>query len=197
VPLLGPGEATILSERTESGSGRNGILTLTSVRLVFEGRKKQRIVTELVRGEKLVTFLDVRLDLISNLHRDKPLIGRATLRVEAAGQGHIYKVKDVEEWVSAISRARQQVRPMADHYGHVVVNVAAPSVAAPVQSFLHCAHCGSLVPTGAAGPGGCDVQPAGLRCEPSLFQIRVLSLMMLEYWKKEHPLVSVEKNPGR
>ena len=159
MPLLGPGETTVLSERTESGSGRDGILTLTSWRIVFEGQKKQGLVTQLVRGEQLVTILDVRLDQLSNVHRDKPLVGRATLRIEAHGRSHTYKVRDAEAWANTIARARQSVPPRGAPYGGaaapVIVNVQAAQ-APPPQSFLHCRYCGALNPAQNVG--------AGMRC---------------------------------
>jgi len=156
MPLLGPGEATLLSERTETGSGRDGILTLTSWRIVFEGQKKQGLVTQLVRGEQLITLVDLRLDQLSNVHRDKPLIGRATLRVDALGHSHTFRVRDAEAWANTIARARQGVPPRGIPYGGpaapVIVNVQAAQ-APPPQSFLHCRYCGALNPAQNVGSG--------------------------------------------
>jgi hypothetical protein len=153
VPLLGPGEVEVLSERTESGSGRDGVLTLTTQRLVFEGQKKQGLVTQLVRGEKLVALVDLRLDQISNVHRDKPLLGRASARIDALGHSYSFKVRDAEAWVAAIARTRQSVPPRGYPGAPVVVNVAAPAASAPIQAYLHCRFCGALAPAGSLGPG--------------------------------------------
>ena len=159
MPLLGPGEATILSEPTESGAGRDGVLTLTSWRVVFEGEAKQGLVTQIVRGKRLVTLVDIRLDQLSNVHRDKPLLGRPTLRIEGLGKNFTFRVRDADHWTNAIMSARQNIpapyaSPYGTHAAPVIVNVAAPQAATP-QTYLHCRHCGALQPTG--GPGGQSV----------------------------------------
>lgn len=160
VPLLGPGETTIQSERTESGTGRDGVLTLTSWRLVFEGEAKQGLVTQIVRGKRLVTLVDVRLDQLSNVYRDKPLLGRATLRIDAFGRSHTFRVRDAEAWANTIARARQSVPPQGAPYAGqgapVVVNVQAAPPPPPPQTFLHCRYCGALNPAQNVG--------AGMRC---------------------------------
>lgn len=156
MPLLAPGEMVVLSERTESGSGRDGILTLTNIRIIFEARKQRGLIAQAVRGEQLVTLLDLALTQLSNVHRDKPLLGRATLRIEAGGGSYGFHVGDAEAWANTIRSAHQQApRPHAYGYGApVVVNVnqAAPPPPPPPETYLHCTHCGSLVRPGAAGP---------------------------------------------
>ena len=163
MPLLGPGEVIILTEQTVSGSGRDGVLTLTSWRVIFEGEAKQGLVTQIIRGKKLVTLVDLRLDQLSNVHRDKPLLGRASLRIDSLGHSYSFRVQDADAWASAIMRARQSIpapypSPYGPQYGGqvapVIVNVAAPQ-APPPQTFLHCRHCGALQPTG--GPAGQSV----------------------------------------
>jgi hypothetical protein len=154
VPLLGPGERILFSEETESGSGRDGILVLSSHRLIFEGRLQQGFIREAVRGKKVATLMDLQLAQLSNVHRDKPLIGRASLRVEALGKSHVFRVRDADAWVSAISPARQYAPTPGAPGAPVIVNVntvAAPQQ--PVQAFLHCRFCGALMPAGSAGPG--------------------------------------------
>lgn len=160
MPLLGPGESTLLIEPTASGTGRDGILTLTSWRVVFEGEAKQGLVTQIVRGKRLVTLVDLRLDQLSNVHRDKPLLGRASLRIDALGHSYSFRVRDADAWANTIMRARQSIpapypSPYSAPYGGppapVIVNVAAPT-AAPPQTYLHCRHCGALQPT--SGPSG-------------------------------------------
>lgn len=157
MPLLGPGETTIFSEQTESGSGREGVLTLTSWRIVFEGEAKQGLVTQIVRGKRLVTVMDLRLDQLSNVHRDKPLLGRATLRIDALGRYHTFKVRDAEAWTNSIARARQSVSsqgaPYAAQGASVVVNVQAAPPPPPPQTFLHCRYCGALNPAQNVGTG--------------------------------------------
>lgn len=156
MPLLGPGETPILTEPTESGAGRGGVLTLTSWRVVFEGEAKQGLVTQIVRGRRLVTLVDLRLDQLSNVHRDKPLLGRAALRIDALGHSYSFRVRDADAWASAIMRARQSApspytSPYGGHAAPVIVNVTAPHAAAP-QAFLHCRYCGAIQPIG--GPAG-------------------------------------------
>jgi hypothetical protein len=157
MPLLGPGEATVLSERTESGTGREGVLTLTTMRLVFEGKRKQGVVHQLVRGEQLVALVDLHLDQVSNVHRDKPLLGRASVRIDALGHSYSFKVRDAEAWANAIARARQSVPPRSYPGGYrgapVVVNVQAAAAPPPMQAYLHCRFCGALAPAGSLGPG--------------------------------------------
>jgi hypothetical protein len=153
MPLLGPGESALLTERTESGSGRDGVLTLTTSRLVFEAKRKQGLVHQLVRGEQLATLVDLRLDQISNIHRDKPLLGRASLRVDALGKSFRFLVRDAEVWMSGIAQARQRVPPTGYPGAPVIVNVQAAAPQAPVQAFLHCRFCGALAPAGSLGPG--------------------------------------------
>lgn len=155
MPMLGPGEAMVQSESAESESGRGGMLYLTSQRIIFEGAKHDGIIKQAVRGVRMATLLDVQLAHISNVHSDKPLIGRATLRVEAGGKAHIFKVRDADQWVGAVSRTRQTA-PAPSPYGlaahqPVIVNVhqAAAAPAAPPQVYLHCRYCGTL-----GTPGG-------------------------------------------
>jgi hypothetical protein len=98
--------------------------------------------------------MDLHLDQISNLHRDKPLLGRASIRIEALGQSHSFKVNDAEAWAGSIARARQSV-PSRGYPGAVApvivnVNASAPS---PPQAYLHCRFCGALAPAGSLGPG--------------------------------------------
>jgi hypothetical protein len=153
MPLLGPGESAIISERTESGAGRDGVLTLTTQRLVFEAKRKQGLVHQLVRGEQLVALVDLQLDQISNVHRDKPLLGRASVRIDALGHSYSFKVHDAEAWANAIARARQSVPPRGYPGAPVVVNVQAAAAPPPMQAYLHCRFCGALAPAGSLGPG--------------------------------------------
>lgn len=150
MPLLNPGERVLLQEPTENGAGRDGVLFLTNLRVLFEGEAKRGLVTSLVRGKAYVTIFESHLLQVTNVHRDKPLIGRATLRVEAHGRGHVFRVHDADAWSSAIITARGSApRPQAQ--APVTVNVAMPAQQGP-QVYLHCRHCGSLVTPSSAGP---------------------------------------------
>lgn len=154
MPLLGPGERILFSEATESASGRDGNLILTSHRLIFEGRLRQGLIQEAVRGKKLATLMELQLGQLSNVHRDKPLIGRATLRVEALGKSHVFRVGDADAWVSAISQARQGAPTPGAPGAPVIVNVnAAAAPQQPIQAYLQCRFCGALAPAGSLGPG--------------------------------------------
>lgn len=151
MPLLQPGEVVVQSERAESGKGRDGTLILTNRRVVFEGVAVQNIVRTLVRGERTVTLLDLHLSQLSNIHADRPLIGRSRLRLESGGQNFSFKVRDADAWHAAVMKAYQRAAPPTPPpaYGPpVVVNVQASApVPSPVQSYLHCTHCGSLMPS--------------------------------------------------
>jgi hypothetical protein len=163
--LLGQGERIIarsVATKVSSKGSRDGILILTNHRLVFEGRAQQGLVTGLVRGPKAVTLLDARLDQLSNVHVDKPLIGRAILRVEFGGAGHRFGGVDAGAWASSIRNAR--VNAPSSQYGvpsQVVVNVQAPVYSPPAppppppQVFLHCQYCGSRAPSGTTKCPGC------------------------------------------
>lgn len=159
MPLLQPGEAILRSERAESGKGRDGSLFLTNRRIIFEGSAADGVVRKMIRGERTVTLLDLQLVQLSNVHGDKPLFGRSVLRIEAAGQNFSFKVGDADAWHAAVMRAHQgaALPPPPPGYGApVVVNVqTAPPQQTPVQSFLHCTHCGSLMPS---------VSTKGMRC---------------------------------
>jgi hypothetical protein len=156
MPLLSPGESVVLTERTETDGGDVGNLTLTNLRFVFEARKQQSVIQAAERGEQLQTLLNLNVAAISNAFRDKPLIGRATLRIEAGGTSYTFKVKDAASWLAGIQKAHQTpTRTGASSASGptVAVNLtqSAPSVAPP-QVYLHCTHCGSLVTPSAAGP---------------------------------------------
>jgi hypothetical protein len=156
IPLLIPGESVVLIERTETDCGHVGNLTLTNLRFVFEARKQQSVLQVAEKGEQLHTQLNLRVAAISNAFRDKPLIGRATPRIEAGTASYTFKVKDAASWLAELQRALQTPARMgipaaAVPTVSVSLTQSAPPVASP-QVYLHCTHCGSRVTPSAAGP---------------------------------------------
>jgi len=154
VVLLLPGEQTIsrvLATEVDRTGSHPGYLTLTNLRLTFEGQ---------VHG-RMTTLLDIRLGYVYNVHIDRSLLGKSLLRVEALGISHEYRGVDAAQWATMIATAKSAApvlpvpppRPATSptaapsNSGQIVVNVQAPASPGPTV-FLHCRHCGSLMPAG-------------------------------------------------
>jgi hypothetical protein len=146
-------------------SGKRGILTLTNARLNFEGERDQGLIASAVRGPQYATLVDIRLSDLANVHVDKALLGRSKLRVEAYGRSVVFLVGSADAWAGAIRQAHGyavQAYAAQRMPAPVVVNVsqAAPP---PPQTYFHCRHCGSIVPTNAvAGAMRCTACGAAL-----------------------------------
>jgi hypothetical protein len=152
--LLNRGERVLLEEPTQMGD-RDGKLILTDWRLIFEGRRNLGLIHSAVRGPQYVALLDSHLGQLSDVHTDKPLFGRPTLRVDQFGKSHTFKVRDAGAWAASIIQARGHA-PQAGFQspGPVVVNLHTPQAAAP-QVYLHCTHCGTLNRSGGSRCGSC------------------------------------------
>jgi hypothetical protein len=152
--LLYPGEHVILEEPTEMGD-RDGKLILTDRRIIFEGRLNQGLIHAAVRGHQYVAMIDSPLVQLSDVHTDKPLLGRATLRIDQFGRSHTFKVRDAGVWAARIVHARSMApHPGAQGPAPVVVNLQAPQPSAP-QVYLHCTHCGTLNRSGGSRCQSC------------------------------------------
>jgi hypothetical protein len=155
VVLLNPGERILLQEDTEV-EDRRGNLVLTDRRLVFEARRNQGLVHAAVRGHQYVALIDTLLLQISDVHVDRPLLGRPTLRVDRFGKGTTFRVRDAPAWSAWIIRARSQAPPTGGlQQGPVVVNVHAAPAVAPPAVYLHCTRCGTLSVAGAMRCSSC------------------------------------------
>ena len=154
MPLLSAGEAVVLQEPCAMGD-RSGTLFLTNLRVVFEGKKSQGLVHQLVRGAQTVALMDIPLWQVSDVHADKPLIGRASLRIDAMGRSYRFGVRDATHWRSAIGNARALIphpgSPVGGLGQPVVVNVQAAQSPPAMQHTIErqtvkvrCRFCGNL-----------------------------------------------------
>lgn len=169
--LLGPGETEILTENTKTAGGKSGKLILTSQRLIFEAEKEQGTLAKAMHGARYVTLMDSQLSQISNVHLDKPLLGRPALRVEGP-KSITFRVRDPEAWSASIAKARQSFSP---RYGGpapagqpVIVQVNQAPPAPPAEATktierqvvkIRCRYCGNL---GDEIAGKCSKCGAGL-----------------------------------
>ncbi len=125
---------------------RDGLLFLTTHRLLFEGRMTDGRLTQALRGPRLSTLLDVPLRQISNAHVDPRLIGRPTLRVDLQGHARSFRVVDAASWYSSISVAKRQAGPPSSWPGQpspVVVHVQTPPAPPPPPATVRarCPYC--------------------------------------------------------
>jgi hypothetical protein len=95
------GEKMILQEDCAEDKLRNGILTLTNQRLIFEKTEGRMVVLSKKTGE---VVLDIPLDKISSVKSEGFLIKKVTIIVDDI----VYKfgVFNNTEWVKAINKQK-------------------------------------------------------------------------------------------
>jgi hypothetical protein len=162
--FLNQGELVVFQGQVERVDGRSGTLTLTNMRLLFEGQAAQGLVSAALHGPKTVLMLDAPLWQISHARVDRRLIGRPVLVVQGSKGSHEFKTDQADHWYAAIGQARSQVThpqyaPPTTGFGGppVVVNVHAAQAPPPPPPmvFLHCRFCGQLNHPGSGRCGSC------------------------------------------
>ena len=103
--LLNPREAIVKQatvHRINPQGTREGVLTLTNFRLVFEAHIPQGPLG----GGVVRTTIDAPLGRIRNATLSKPALGRARLEIELPQQVGVFQTDDAEGWLQAILEAR-------------------------------------------------------------------------------------------
>jgi len=108
--LLNPGETIVrqaAATRVNPQGTRDGTLTLTNQRLVFEAEIPGGIGSPAVTR----TTIDAPLFRIRNASVPKPLLGKPRLEVELPQQVGLFQVDDADGWYQAIAQARAAAPP--------------------------------------------------------------------------------------
>jgi hypothetical protein len=157
VVLLGPGEQQQLTEITTSGD-LEGRLVLTNQRLLFETRINRGFLHSALRDPEYRVQFEAHLQTIIDVHTDKSLFGRPSLRIDLQGKTRTFHVRDPTGWMRWLIRSKAALGPYAPPgagfpnagavpNAPVVVNVYSASQATQSRP-LRCFACGNFSPPG-------------------------------------------------
>ena len=145
--LLNAGERVIRQGavlRINPQENRQGTLTLTDQRLVFEAQ-----VPKGPQGQPIVrTTIDAPLRRIKNAGVVPGADGSPSLEVELPQQRGLFKVPDPNGWLQAIVQARAAAPPPPAGPG-------APAASGAPTVMVRCRYCGLLLPATASKCTGC------------------------------------------
>ncbi|MCI4330691.1 MAG: hypothetical protein L3K19_02445 [Thermoplasmata archaeon] len=142
--LLNGGEAVLKTgpvTRVNPQGNRDGVLTVTNQRVVFEAR-----VPEGPQGQPIVrTTIDAPLHRLKNALTIKPTLGRARLELELPQQRALFETPEAEVWLGVITQARAAAPPPPAGAGGGPGRAGGGGGGAPAV-MLRCRYCGTLNP---------------------------------------------------